>query len=112
MSKDFNFKVRQKNQNTGGIDATFDLTTGEEVVSQDITAYQELAKKDREWQEYNGHRKDGYRKFATIPDVLAVKIKHEHGLDLFDPTFLHDPDKVAKLKAILVSEYRDLVINT
>lgn len=57
-------------------------------------------------------RPDGYRKFATIPDSIALKILMDHGLDLHDPMFMHDKDKVAKFKKIFMEEYRDLIVNT
>ena len=70
------------------------------------------AKIERDKQEYFGARKDGYRKMATIPDIVAIKILQDHHLDLHDPSFMQDPNNLKKLKTILMSEYRDLVVNT
>jgi hypothetical protein len=49
---------------------------------------------------------------ATIPDIVAIKILQDHHLDLHDPSFMQDPNNLKKLKTILMSEYRDLVVNT
>jgi len=49
---------------------------------------------------------------ATIPDIVAIKIKEDWGIDLHDQTFMQDTDKMAKLKIILKQEYPHLLINT
>ena len=94
------------------INAGFDLNTAEWEAKQDITDYVEHAKLEREKQEYYGIRKDGYRKLATIPDIVALDILQKHNLDLHDPHFMNDPNNLKKLKTILSSEYRDLLVNT
>lgn len=94
-----------------GIQAGFDLNSAEWEAKQDITQYVEHAKLEREKQEYYGIRKDGYRKLATIPDIVAIKILQDHKLDLHDPTFMSDPNNLKKLKQILSTEYRDLLVN-
>ena len=94
------------------INAGFDLNTAEWEAKQDITDYVEHAKLEREKQDYYGIRKDGYRKLATIPDIVALDILQKHNLDLHDPHFMNDPNNLKKLKTILSSEYRDLLVNT
>jgi len=94
------------------INAGFDLNTTEWEAKQDITDYVEHAKLEREKQDYYGIRKDGYRKLATIPDIVALDILQKHNLDLHDPHFMNDPNNLKKLKTILSSEYRDLLVNT
>lgn len=94
------------------INAGFDLNTAEWEAKQDISEYVEHAKKEREKQDYYGIRKDGYRKLATIPDIVALEILQKHHLDLHDPAFMQDPNNLKKLKTILSSEYRDLLVNT
>ena len=49
---------------------------------------------------------------ATIPDIVAVKIKEDHHIDLHDPAFMQDSNNMKKLKVILKLEYPDLLINT
>ena len=108
MSKDFNFQV------TGGentLKAHFDLETGDNYVEQDIDHFKEAAKLEREKQEHFGLKDRGYRKMATIPDIVALRIMVDHHLDIHDPSFMSDPNNLKRLKQILMTEYRDLVIN-
>ena len=95
-----------------GIKAGFDLQSAEWEAKQDITQYKEHAKNERDRQDYFGKTKGGYRKMATIPDIVAIKIMQDHKLDLHDQHFMNNPSNLAKLKKILITEYRDLVINT
>lgn len=113
MSKETDFKFHSTTVGADkGINAGFDLQSGDWQATQDITQYKENARLDRERQERYGIRKDGYRKMATIPDIVAIKILQDHNIDLHDPTFMHDPNNMKKLKTILLTEYRDLLINT
>jgi len=113
MAKENEFKFHSKTVGTEkGINAGYDLETTDWEAKQDISQYVEHAKLEREKQEYYGIRKDGYRKLATIPDIVALKILQEHHLDLHDPAFMQDPNNLRKLKRILMSEYSDLLVNT
>ncbi len=113
MSKetDFNFRSATVESNKS-IQAGFDLESGDWQATQDITQYKEQAKQDRDRQEYFGRAKSGYRKMATIPDIVAIKILQEHHLDLHDPAFMKDPNNMKKLKVVLQTEYKDLLVNT
>ena len=62
-------------------------------------------------QAYFGRAKTGFRKMATIPDIIAIKINQDHGINLHDTTFMRDRDKMKKLKYILTTEYPDLMVN-
>ena len=112
MAKDSEFKFHSSTVKEKGIKAGYDLDTDQWEAKQDISDYKKDAKLEREKQEYYGIRKDGYRKLATIPDIVALEILQNHNLDLHDPTFMQNPMDVQRLKAILLSEYRDLVVNT
>lgn len=112
MAKENEFKFHSATVKDKGINAGYDLTTDEWEAKQDITDYKEHAKLEREKQEYYGVRKDGYRKLATIPDIVALDILQKHKLDLHDPSFMSNPNNLKRLKQILMSEYRDLVVNT
>lgn len=113
MSKETDFKFHSSTVGADkGINAGFDLQSGDWQATQDITQYKENARLDRERQEHYGIRKDGYRKMATIPDIVAIKILQDHDIDLHDPAFMYDPNNMKKLKTILLTEYRDLLINT
>jgi len=94
------------------IKAGFDLETGDWQAQQDISQFKKNVKLQKEKEEYYGKTKNGYRKMATIPDIVAIKIFEDHKLDLHDPNFMSNPSNLTKLKKILVSEYADLVINT
>ena len=108
---DFKFQSATINPKES-IKAGFDLKTGEWEATQNIQQYKEQAKLDRDRQDYFGKANKGYRKMATIPDIVAIKINEDHGIDLHDPAFMHDKDKMIKLKHILRFEYPDLLINT
>ena len=75
MSNSSEIKFRGKQADgKNGMQATFDLETGDGYFKQDVSKFLEQAKRDREKQEYYGIKKNGYRKLATIPDVIALKI--------------------------------------
>lgn len=80
---------------TGGV-STWSMT-------QDVQPFLEAAKYDRETQKKD--KVNGMQKFATVPDVVALDIKQKWGLDLHDPTFMHDKDSLAKLMLIIRQEY-------
>jgi hypothetical protein len=114
MSKETDFKFHSATVGKDkSIKAGFDLDSGNWEATQDISQYKEQAKLDRDRQEYYGLKKNsGYRKLATIPDIVAIKILQDHKLDLHDPAFMRDSNNIKKLKKILMSEYRDLLVNT
>ena len=112
MAKDSEFKFHSATVKDKGIQAGYDLDTDQWEAKQDITQFKEHAKLEREKQDYYGIRKNGYRKLATIPDIVALEILQKYNLDLHDPAFMQEPKNLKRLKTILMSEYRDLVVNT
>jgi len=113
MSKETDFKFYSATVGANeGIQAGFDLQSGDWQAVQDISKYKEAARLQRDKEAYYGKTKSGYRKMATIPDIVAIKILEDHKLDLHDPAFMTDPNNLKKLKKILITEYSDLVINT
>lgn len=108
MSK---FHIGSKTVGAKGLQGSFDLKTGESYFSQDTKYFEAEAERDRQFQEYHGHRKDGHRKFATVPDVVVLKILEDHGLDLHHADFSKDPNNMRKLKQIMLSEYSSLIVN-
>lgn len=96
------------------IKAGFDLDSGDWEANQDISQYKDHVKKEIEYQNHFGHNKKnyGFRKMATIPDIVAIKILQEHHLDLHSPHFMQDPNNMKKLRTILITEYPDLLVNT
>jgi hypothetical protein len=112
MSNSSEIKFRGKQADgKNGMQATFDLETGHGYFQQDVSKFIDQAKLDREKQEYFGIKKGGYRKLATIPDVIALKIFEDHNLDLHSQEFMSDPNNLKKLKTILHMEYRSLLVN-
>ena len=93
-----------------------EIVDGNEVrrrVSQDMTPFLEEAALGRARNEASkGRPVKSHRKFATVPNAVAYAILVEHGLDISDPTFLHDADKVRKFKAIMRMEYPYLIEST
>jgi len=85
--------------------------TAKMQVKQDIQPYLDAVKRDRENLE-NNNQKSHYRKFATIPDVVAIEILEKYGLDIHAPTFMKDKDSVKKLKNIIITEYPELIVST
>jgi len=92
--------------------AGFDLQSAEWEVKQDIQQYKDQAKRDRDREQYFGRVNKGYRKMATIPDIVALEILQNHKINLHDPLFMNDKDNMKKLKTILMMEYPDLLVNT
>ena len=97
-----------------GIRAGFDLATGDWEANQDVSQYLKSAQLDRDRESYFGRKqnKSGFRKMATIPDIVAIKINEDHGINLHDGMFMRDKDKMKKLKYILQTEYKHLLVNT
>jgi len=113
MAKENEFKFQSATVDPRkGIKAGFDLQTGDWEALQDVDPYLKHARLEREKQDYFGKTKSGYRKMATIPDIVAIKIKEDHGIDLHSQTFMSDKDKVKRFKYILKTEYPDLLVNT
>ena len=78
-------------------------------VYQDEKPFIDMIKDEREThRSHHTHMK----KFATIPDLVAIEILEKWGLDIHDPLFMHDTDKKKRLKQIMVQEYPHLVVGT
>ena len=76
--------------------------TGEFKVYQDEKPFLEQAKMERE----AGQKKDlGYKKFCTIPDIVAIDLLYKYGIDIHAADFMHDSGKVKKVMSIIKSEY-------
>ena len=77
-------------------------------VYQDEKPFIEEVKREKENQSNNSHMK----KFATVPDIVAMEILTKYGLDIHSPTFMHDPDGLKKLKQIILTDYKYLVVSS
>ena len=78
------------------------------MVEQDISHVLEAAKRDREREQLLGKSKQHYRKFASIPEVVAIEINQLYGIDLFAPEFMHDEEMKARFFRIIETEYPHL----
>ena len=82
-------------------------------VTQDLNPFLKQVKLEREALEVSPTAKKGhYRKFATIPDVIAIEILENYGMDIHHPEFMKTPEEVRKLKAIIIRDYPDLIVST
>lgn len=77
-------------------------------VHQDVSEYIKFAKESRDIQSQGGDASH-YRSFAIIPDVIALEILTNHGLNLHESEFMSNPADVQKIKRIIKSEYPDLL---
>lgn len=96
----------------GSLKGTFEYDSGSATghsywaVEQDEKPFLEAAKMDRD----RGQRSDtGYRKFATIPDIVAIEILQKYGIDIHDPETMQNPAEMTKFKNIIKSEYKYLL---
>ena len=85
--------------------------TGESFwrLEQDEKPFIEQAKREREMKWNNNNSQ--MRKFATIPEIVAIEIKEKWGIDLHEPNFFKDVDKKAKFFQIVREEYPHLVVH-
>ena len=98
--------------NPGSLQGTFEYeagsATGESVwtLQQDEKPFIEQAKRDRD---AGQNSKAGYKKFATIPDIVAIDILNKYGIDIHDPNTMQDKTKMNRFKQIIKSEYSYLL---
>jgi len=100
--------IGSKSSNSGTLQGKFEYESGKAVgesnwvITQDEKPFLEQAKRERE----QGKRKDtGYRKFATIPDIVAIEVLQNHGIDLHDPNTMADRALMNKFRYIIKTEY-------
>ena len=91
---------------SGAIDYTD--TESRWQVYQDEKPFLAEAQRERDNQNNKSHMK----KFATIPDIVAMELLTVHGLDIHSPMFMQDPDGLKKLKQIILTDYKHLVVNS
>ena len=96
---------------TGAVEYTSGSVSGESrwQVHQDETPFLRQAAEDRaKTQKENA---SGMRKFATIPEIVAIEIKEKYGVDLHHGDFMADVDMKAKFFSIIQTDYPHLVVN-
>ena len=95
-----------------GFGGTFEYESGKMdgeyawTLTQDEQPFLEQAKLDREQQ---SKRDIGYKKFATIPDIVAVEIMMKYGIDIHDGDTFRDPSLMKKFYYIVKTEYPHLM---
>ena len=95
------------NSLAGAID--YDDTGSNWRVYQDEKPFVDMIKEERE---NHSSRHTHVKKFATVPDIVAMEILEKYGLDLHSPMFMHDRDAMNKLKTIMITDYPHLVVST
>ena len=101
--------------NQAGLKAGFQYDSGSATgesfwrLEQDEKPFLEQAKRERE--EGTKANVMGAKKFATIPEIVAIELNSKWGIDIHAPDFLHDDDKKAKFFTIIQTEYPHLVVN-
>ena len=76
---------------------------------QDERPFLEQAKRDREAGTKKTHH--NHKKFATIPEIVAIELKEKHGVDIHSTTFMNDDDMKAKFFTLIQQNYPHLVVN-
>ena len=75
MAEENNMRVQSSTVDINkGLKGGFDLQSGQWEINQNIDQYRDAAKLDRDREAYFGRTNKGYRKMATIPDIVAIKI--------------------------------------
>lgn len=78
-------------------------------IEQDHKPFVENAKIDRDL----GTKQNiiGAKKFATIPDIVAIEIMEKYGINIHDPEVFRDRETMMKFKRIVMQDYPYLVVN-
>ena len=75
-------------------------------IYQDERPFIEQAKMERE---QTKKRDIGYKKFATIPDIVAIEVNEKWGIDIHDPIQASDKAAMARFKKIIKENYAYLL---
>ena len=75
-------------------------------IYQDEKPFIEQAKMERE---QTKKRDIGYKKFATIPDIVAIEVKQKWNIDIHDPIQAGDSTVMNKFKKIIKENYAYLL---
>ena len=96
---------------TGGFEYEAGAAAGESTwqIQQDERPFLEEAKMDREETTKNTHM--GHRKFATIPDIVAIEVMQKYGVDIHDPEQSSCHWTMKRFKQIIMKDYPHLVVN-
>ena len=98
-----------KEGNTMASAVEYDSLESRWQVYQDEKPFIDLIKQERET---HSSMHTHIKKFATIPDIVAIELMTKHGLDIHAPDFMQDVDKKKKLRTLITTEYPHLVVST
>ena len=87
----------------------FEDTKVHRSVAQDIKPILDEVKEDRA---AGFNRKANYRKFASIPDVVAIEIATKYGINIHNDETIKDKSEMKKFKNIIIREYPYLLVST
>ncbi len=87
----------------------FEDTKVHKSVAQDIKPILDEVKEDRA---AGFNRKANYRKFASIPDVVAIEIATKYGINIHNDETIKDKSEMKKFKNIIIREYPYLLVST
>ena len=100
------------NSNNNSLSTALRYDKGEELewkIHQDERPYIDEVKRNKDEGTKKTHM--NHKKFATVPDIVAIELLQKHHLDLHDPMFMENPANMTKLKRIIMTEFPYLVVN-
>lgn len=100
------------NTMTGTVDYGAEGDNTYTEIKQDISEIQREIQRDKDLLASGRENKHGFRKMATIPDIVALDMLQKHNFDLHDPMISQDPNAMKRLRYLLKTEYPDLLIAT
>ena len=80
------------------------------LLEQDVQAYRDYAKDSREISAYSNGRMQKFKPLCIIPDIVAIKLLVEFGIDVHSADFMHDDEKKKKVVDWLRLEAPDLFL--
>ena len=107
-------KWKNVNPGTGGSmrgSINYDGATGlsDWQIYQDEQPFIDDAKMERD--SIQKQNNAGHRKFATIPDIVAIEVMEKFGIDIHNPETIKDRVEMMKFKKIIMDHYPYLVVN-
>ena len=109
MARWTNIKSATGGSIAGGIE--YEGAVGESTwqLYQDEKPFVEQAKRDRE--DNVKENVIGGKKFATIPDIVAIEVMQKYGVDIHNPEHSGCHWTMKRFKQIIMQDYPHLVVN-
>lgn len=93
----------------GGIEYEGEVGISHWQLEQDEKPFIEQAKIDRE--KGTKATANSHKKFATIPDIVAIEVMQKYGINIHDPEHSSDYWTMKRFKQIIMQDYPYLVVN-